>query len=59
MSHFPRRLNTRQRIRNKPATTDKGWNTIPMAVIATTDVPKSIPEQYVGHCCSAVVVIAV
>jgi hypothetical protein len=68
MPHCPHRLNTRQRIRDKIATNDKGWNSIPMGTIATTNIPKGIQGQasiaavdfetaYVGHC--SVVAIAV
>jgi hypothetical protein len=50
MSHYPHRLNTRQRIRDKIATNYKGWNSIPMGTIATT-MPKTLQcsVSYVGH----------
>ncbi|KAJ7174617.1 hypothetical protein C8R46DRAFT_1252391 [Mycena filopes] len=38
-------LNTRNRIREKIATTDKGWNSIPMASLGTTSGPKKIQGQ--------------
>jgi hypothetical protein len=39
------RLNTRQRIRNKIAVDDKGWNSIPMGSLATSNIPKRIQRQ--------------
>ncbi|KAJ7620007.1 hypothetical protein DFH06DRAFT_1174443 [Mycena polygramma] len=40
-------LNTRQRMRDKISSNDKGWNSIPMATIATsnTNTPKKIQGQ--------------
>ncbi|KAF7331110.1 hypothetical protein MVEN_02451300 [Mycena venus] len=38
-------LNTRQRIRNKIAVDDKGWNSIPMGSITTSNIPKRIQGQ--------------
>ncbi|KAJ7916278.1 hypothetical protein B0H13DRAFT_2450013 [Mycena leptocephala] len=38
-------LNTRQRIRDKIATNDKGWNSIPMGTIATTTSPKAFKDR--------------
>ncbi|KAF7335128.1 hypothetical protein MVEN_02263700 [Mycena venus] len=38
-------LNTRQRIRNKIAVDDKGWNSSPMGSLATSNVPKRIRGQ--------------
>ncbi|KAJ7039387.1 hypothetical protein C8F04DRAFT_1318902 [Mycena alexandri] len=38
-------LNTRQRLRDKIATTDKGWNSIPMGTVATSNGPKKTQGQ--------------
>ncbi|KAJ7016680.1 hypothetical protein C8F04DRAFT_1259463 [Mycena alexandri] len=38
-------LNTRQRLRDKIATVDKGWNSIPMATLATSNSPKKTRGQ--------------
>ncbi|KAJ7499884.1 hypothetical protein FB451DRAFT_1385547 [Mycena latifolia] len=38
-------LNTRQRIRDKMASNDKGWNSIPLGTVPTSTIPRKIHGQ--------------
>ncbi|KAJ6473147.1 hypothetical protein C8R45DRAFT_1077842 [Mycena sanguinolenta] len=40
-----KRLNSRQHIRDRIAANDKGWNSIPMATLASNNTPKKIQGQ--------------